>query len=89
MNDRDEADLLVFQEPATYRPMLQPAIRDEIDFTLQELSNSSTATQEDVMDALRHYGYKAMLAGTTERRLRDEDLKGLSQMFADSRSPAG
>ena len=88
-NDRDEADLLIFQEPVTYRPMLQPAIRDEIDFTLQELSNSNTATQQDVMDALRHYGYKTMPAGTTEQRLRDEDLKSLSQMFATSRLPAG
>jgi hypothetical protein len=81
MNDREEADLLIFQEPITYRPMQRPAIRDEIDFTLQELSSSRTATQQDVMDALRHYGYKTMLAGTVGQRLRDEDLKSLSQMF--------
>ena len=89
MNDKEEADLLIFQEPTTYRPMDRPAIRDEIDFTLQELSSSRTATQQDVMDALRHYGYKTMLAGTTEQHLRDEDLKNLAQMLAASGSPPG
>ena len=87
MNDREEADLLIFQEPMNYRPMHRPAIRDEIDLTLQELSSSRTAIQQDVMDALRHYGYKAMLAETAGQRLRDEDLKSLSQMFATTALP--
>lgn len=82
MNDREEASLLIFQEPLAYRPLQQPAVRDEIDLTLQELSDSRTATQQDVIDALRHYRYKTMLVETVGQRLRDEDLKSLSQMFA-------
>jgi len=82
MSDREEADLLIFQEPTTYRPMQQPVIRDEIDLTLQEFSDSTTATQQDVIDALRHYRYKTMLVKTVGQRFRDEDLKSLSQTFA-------
>jgi hypothetical protein len=83
MNEREEANFLIFQEPTTYRPMQHPAIRDEIDLTLQELSDSTTATQQDVIDALQHYRYKTMLVETVGRRFRAEDLKRLSQMFAN------
>lgn len=71
----------MFQEPLAYRPMAQPGIRDEIDLTMRELSHSASATQQEVLDALQHYGYKAMMTDTVGRKLRETELKKLSELF--------
>jgi hypothetical protein len=82
LDPQGEAQVLVFQEPLGYRPMHEPAICDEIDLTLEELAQSSSTTQQDVIEALRHYKYKASVLKTSGGSLRDEDLKNLSKLFA-------
>jgi hypothetical protein len=78
--------ILVYQEPLFYEPMQQPAIRQEIDESLQVLRGTKGLDQEEVLTLLRHYGYKAEAVNTDGQHLSAEALRPL-RSFAFAPKP--
>src|SRR6266478_6317239 len=69
-----ELKLLAYQEPLFYKPMEQRAIKREIDETILSLIGSGETTQEDVINALQHYGYKLNVIRTSKGEFLQEEL---------------
>jgi len=67
-------EALVYQEPLAYSPSDKPAIFEEIKETLMEL-RATNASQEEVLEALRHYGYQAGMVHFSDGKLSEEDKK--------------
>jgi hypothetical protein len=59
---KGETKVLVYQEPAGHRPISFPNIRREIG---ESLYQEDIKSQDELLDILRHYGYKAEVVRTT------------------------
>jgi hypothetical protein len=79
-----EVEALVYREPLEYSPLTKPAIAEEIEATLDELSIAN-ATQEEVLEAFRHYQYQAAMVRFLNGELRKEDREFIQSLGMTTR----
>lgn len=66
--------MLVYQEPLTYQPRKFPALWEELAASLRE---EMINDQKEVLELLRHYGYKAEIVESRKSNFTKEELERL------------